>query len=83
MFKKFIVLAVVAVIIVSCFWLFREQPDAYSGPVEKVTLGAEASLLPAAVWVAEDKGYFKEEGLDITIKKFDSGRLSFLAMLKG
>jgi len=50
---------------------------------EKVTLGVETSLLPAAVWVAENKGYFEEEGLDLTIKEFDSGRLSFLAMLKG
>ena len=50
---------------------------------EKVTLGVETSLLPAAVWVAENKGYFQEEGLDLTIKEFASGRLSFLAMLKG
>jgi len=49
----------------------------------KATLGVEASLLPAAVWVAENKGYFEEEGLALTIKPFDSGRASFLAMLNG
>jgi NitT/TauT family transport system substrate-binding protein len=51
--------------------------------LEKITLGVESSLLPAAVWIAENKGYFQEQGLDLTIKEFDSGRLSFLAMLKG
>ena len=50
---------------------------------EKVTLGVESSLLPASVWVAENKGYFEDEGLDLTIKEFDSGKASFLAMLEG
>jgi NitT/TauT family transport system substrate-binding protein len=49
----------------------------------KITLGVERSLLPAAVWVAESKGYFQKAGLDLTIKEFDSGKLSFLDMLAG
>ena len=52
-------------------------------PVEAVTLGVETSLLPAAVWVAEHKGLFKEEGLDVTIKEFNSGSASLSAMLNG
>ncbi len=67
-----VILVVIGISVVGC-----------SQQREKVTLGVEASLLPAAVWVAESKGYFEEEGLDLTIKEFDSGRLSFLAMLKG
>ncbi|MFC1907771.1 ABC transporter substrate-binding protein [Chloroflexota bacterium] len=51
--------------------------------MEKVTLGVETSLLPASVWVAENKGYFKEEGLDLIIKEFNSGKSSFWAMLEG
>ncbi len=54
-----------------------------AGPLDNVTLGVETSLLPAAVWVAEHKGYFREEGLDLTIKEFDSGRASLIAMLNG
>ena len=50
---------------------------------DKVTLGAETSLLTAAVWVAEDQGYFQEQGLDLTIKEFDSGKASFNDMLNG
>lgn len=47
-----------------------------------MTLAAEMSLLPATVWVAEEKGYFTEEGLNLTIKEFDSGRNALEAMLK-
>ncbi len=50
-------------------------------PLKKITLGVETSLLPVSVWVAENRGYFKEKGIDLTIKGFDSGKLSFLAML--
>ena len=79
------ILAAVIVIglgIGSYFWLSQEQPEEPT-ELEKVTLGVESSLLPAAVWMAENKGYFQKQGLDLTIKEFDSGRLSLLAMLKG
>ena len=79
-----IIIGVIAVVVgISLYWAFQRQPEKYTGPVEKLTLGVETSLLPAAVWVAENKGFFQEEGLDLTIKGFDSGRLSLLAMLKG
>jgi len=48
-----------------------------------LTLGVETSLLTAAIWVAEDQSFFRDEGLNVTIMPFDSGRLSFLAMLNG
>ena len=48
-----------------------------------LTLGTEISLLTSAVWVAEEKKFFVEEGLNVTIRGFDSGRLSFQSMLSG
>lgn len=47
-----------------------------------MTIAAEMSLLPATVWVAEEKGYFKEAGLNLTIREFDSGRNALESMLK-
>ncbi len=76
-------IVVVAIIIGGYFWLDRKTPEKYVGIVEKVTLGAEASLLSSSVWIADHKGYFKDEGLDVTLKKFDSGKLSFKAMMQG
>ena len=82
--KTFIGIIVMILVLVSGFyWYVQKQQEKYTGSVEKATLGVESSLLPAAVWVAENKGFFQEEGLDLTIKEFDSGRLSLLAMLKG
>jgi len=50
-------------------------------PLEKITFGVETSILPSAVWVAENKGYFQEEGLDVRIKEFGSGRTALATML--
>lgn len=47
-----------------------------------MTLASEMSLLPATVWVAEKLGYFKDEGLDLNIREFDSGRNALETMLK-
>ena len=41
---------------------------------QKVILGVETSFLTAAVWVARNKGYFQEQGIDLVIKEFDSGK---------
>ena len=46
-------------------------------------MGVKASVLSAAIWVAENKGYFQQEGLDLSIKEFESGRSSLLALLQG
>ena len=75
-----VVCSVIAFAAIGCDWLGSEKPKK---EMDKVTLGVETSLLPAAVWVAENKGYFKDEGLDLNIKGFDSGRLSLVAMLEG
>jgi len=64
-------------------WFNQKQSQQPTGLLEKATLGVETSVLSAAVWVAENEGYFQEEGLDLTIIDYESGRLSFLALLKG
>jgi ABC-type nitrate/sulfonate/bicarbonate transport system substrate-binding protein len=78
--KSLVILSVL--IISTMLFVGCVQPEEV--PEEKVNLvlGAEASLLPASVWVAENQGYFLEEGLNLTIKEFGSGRLSFLDMLE-
>lgn len=73
----------ILVAILMTIWFAQTFWQRSTQPLEKLTLGAETSLLSAVVWVAQNQGYYREEGLDITIKPFSSGRLSFLAMLKG
>jgi len=60
---------------------YRNPAKKFTGPMEKITVGVEKSLLPALVWIAEDNGYFTENGVEVTIKEYDSGRAALKAML--
>ena len=60
------------------FWWPQEKLKS----VERIILGVEVSILPSAVWVADSKGYFEEEGLEVEIEEFDSGRNALATMLK-
>ncbi|MBI5583361.1 MAG: ABC transporter substrate-binding protein [Deltaproteobacteria bacterium] len=50
-------------------------------PLEKIVLGAETVAHASPVWIAENKGYFREEGLNVEIKEFASGRTALQTML--
>lgn len=47
-----------------------------------ITLAAEMSLLPATVWIAENKGFFKKHKVNLTVQEHDSGRNALENMLK-
>jgi len=78
------ILVIIAVVVEGYFLLqtYLNPAKKYTGEMEKITVGVEKSLLPALVWIAENKGYFAENGVEVTIKEFDSGRAAFTAMLK-
>lgn len=48
------------------------SPGANAG--QKITVGAETSLMASSVWIADALGYFKEEGIDVTVERFGAGR---------
>ena len=79
-----IVIIVLIVLAIEGYFLFQTYQNPakkFSGEMEKITLGVEKSLLPSLVWIAENKGYFTENGVEVIIKEFDSGRAAFTAML--
>jgi ABC-type nitrate/sulfonate/bicarbonate transport system substrate-binding protein len=49
--------------------------------VAKIVLGAETAPHSSPVWIAENKGYFLEQGLKVEIKEFESGRTALRSML--
>ena len=55
--------------------------DTYAQQKGEIILGVETSILPSPVWVAENKRYFQEEGLNVKIKEFGSGRSALKTML--
>lgn len=75
------VLGILALAVAGYGWLSQKQRRP-TGPIEKIMFGVETSLLPAAVWIAEAKGYFQEEGLDVEIREFASGRTALKTMLE-
>jgi ABC-type nitrate/sulfonate/bicarbonate transport system substrate-binding protein len=50
---------------------------------EKVTLAVSSWPASAPIYVAYEKGYFKDQGLEITLHVFTSGHLALDAMLTG
>jgi NitT/TauT family transport system substrate-binding protein len=50
---------------------------------ENLVLGVYAGDFSSLIWVAENRGYFRDEGLDVTIKEFDTGVTAAQAMLHG
>jgi len=62
--------------------LRQRGPEPYTGPMTKITFGVDFSVISAPVWVAENRGYFQKEGLDVEIKNYSSGRTALADMLE-
>jgi ABC-type nitrate/sulfonate/bicarbonate transport system substrate-binding protein len=56
---------------------------AFSGPRETLSLGTVLIRRSALVLIADAKGYFADEGLDVALKFYDSGLLAVNDMLAG
>lgn len=56
-------------------------PHLVLSATDKLVVGAETSLLSSTVWIADVKGFFKDEGIDVTVEKFGAGRNALEAML--
>jgi len=65
------------------FFLSQRQLKKYTGPVDKITLAAYAGDAGALVYIAEDRGYFEENGLEVTIKDYGSGKAAADALIDG
>ena len=71
----------IALLIGGYFWIQYRSSETPAGQLTSYVLAAETSLLPTTVWVAENQRFFREEGLDLEIRDFDSGRNALEAML--
>jgi len=63
--------------------LTNQNGQPFSGSVEKITLGAFAGETVALVWIAEDRGYFDDVGLEVEIKEFRAGTFALDALVSG
>ena len=64
-------------------WWIQRQPRQSYGPVEKITIAAYAGDTAALVWLAQENAYFAENGLEVTVKPYEAGKLAADALLAG
>lgn len=50
---------------------------------EKVTVGISKSFLSIPVYIAQKQGFFSDEGLDVTVKEYSSGKVATKALFAG
>src|SRR5208283_3432903 len=87
MSKKFIPVGVLlGLALASCaggYWLFagRQDKPGYTGPIDKITIGTVGNETSTLVLIAASMGYFRENGLDVTIREYQSGNFSVDALL--
>lgn len=60
----------------------EKDPDP-SSQIEKITLAVTPWPASAPLYVAHEKGYFQDEGLDTTIRSYISGHLGLGAVISG
>jgi len=76
--------AALAVIIIALGYLgTRGQPPAQNSPVEKLSIALPVLPHYALVHVAAAKGYFAEEGLDVSIQPVNYGRTAIRDVVQG
>ncbi len=62
---------------------FLSKPQKYTGPVEKITLAVAPFEVSALIWIAENKGYFTDNGLEVTITSPVGGPETVSALRSG
>jgi len=80
--KQFIGIAIIVVIGISVGGC-QKQPEEYTGPLNKLTLAAYAGDTGALVYIAQEQGYFVDNGIDVIIKDYEAGKLAADALLAG
>ncbi len=69
-------LAFVASAAALAIWATRSETPKVTGPPAKIRLGLGPGEHSALIWVAENRGYFAENGLDIFITVYEAGAIA-------
>jgi NitT/TauT family transport system substrate-binding protein len=78
-----VIVMIIAALAVAAYVLLAPRgPEKHAGALGKITFGVDVSVISAPVWVAENRGYFQSEGLDVEIKDYPSGRTALADMLE-
>ncbi len=70
-------------ILAAFLFLFACSPVGYPGTVETLTLAVPPLEQNALMYVAENRGFFTDNGLNVTIRDYDSGVTALDAVIQG
>jgi NitT/TauT family transport system substrate-binding protein len=78
-------LAIVIIAVGSAVWFALSYLRGPAGPASKISIGTiPFSFTGYSVYIAKEKGYFRENGLDVTLKKsYPHGKATLQALAKG
>jgi len=79
---KFAVLLIALMVLVIGSWSCQDSRKGYSGKVESITIGMDPTAVNSLIYIAENRGYFTENGLNVTIKEYASGKAAVDGMLR-
>jgi ABC-type nitrate/sulfonate/bicarbonate transport system substrate-binding protein len=75
------IILVVAIVLSSFVYLNSQKP--YSGEVQPITIGFFNSEFNALIYIADDRGYFSNNGLNVTVKNYNTGTAAVTGLLNG
>ncbi len=79
-----VVLLVIIIIVIYAFSTHNNSSQSASQSLQKVTISeAFAVFLHSPLWIAQDKGFFKQQGLDVTITTAGGDEKAFASVLSG
>jgi NitT/TauT family transport system substrate-binding protein len=85
--NKNVVLGVAVIILVVLIglgaWSLAGSRKNATGPVESIRVAYSPFESTALFWIAEDRHFFKENRINITVRKYDSGATALDGMIEG
>ena len=64
-------------------WLLIVALNNPKTPLDEITVAYSPFESGALFWIAEDRGYFRQNGLNLTLKKYDSGAEALSSVVNG
>lgn len=84
--KKVIIAAVIIAAVALAglsLWYLSGPPEELPSRSDSIIVAYSPFESTALFWIAEDQGYFDQNGLDLIIRKYDSGAASLDGLVKG
>lgn len=78
-----LLLVLLAVLASLALWRAAAETQLAPGPREKLVLGVAEVLVSMPVFVAEEQGFLRDAGLDVTYQRFPSGKAALEALFRG